>query len=194
MSGTTSRDLRLDADLALPGGRLRLGAGEVGELPDDPRYVAALTGEARDRRHRIHLDGWRADRRSPARRVRAGLVTVGVAPVAPDVTVVDHLAAVVPVATARRLVADTPRLAGLASRPAGLLSGGERRLLAWTMARVGTPGVVLLDRAGTGLDAEALSWADRVVAAWLTAGVALVVRVGRHEERRWLHNPAERSG
>lgn len=177
---------RLDARLGPPAGRLRLGAGEARELFDHPGPVAALQGHERRRGDRIRLDGRRLDRRSPSARVRAGLVTVGDAPVAPGVSVRDHLAAVTRPATAERLLAATPHLAGLGPRPAGLLSGGERRLLGWALAQALDPSVVLLDRAGSGLDAEALAWTVRVVAAWRARGTGVLVRVGRAEERRWL--------
>lgn len=177
---------RLDARLGPPAGRLRLGAGEALELPDHPAPVAALQGHERRREHRIRLDGRRLDRRSPSARVRAGLVTVGDAPVAPGVSVRDHLAAVTRPATAERLLAATPHLADLGPRPAGLLSGGERRLLGWALAQALDPSVVLLDRAGSGLDAEALAWTVRIVATWRARGTGVLVRVGRAEERRWL--------
>lgn len=181
-------ELRLDAELALPRGRLRLRAGDVAALPDDPRHVAALLGEDRAGRHHIDLDGRRLDRRSPAARVRAGLVAVGEAPVAPDVSVIDHLGAVLPAAHAATLLERTPRLDRLGDRPAGTLSGGERRLLAWTLARARQPSVLVLDRAGTGLDAVALDWATGLVAAWRAGGVAVLVRVGRSEEDAWLED------
>lgn len=178
--------LRLDARLDLPAGRVRVGAGEAVPLADDPAHVAALRGVDRRRAHRVVLDGRRLDHRPPSARVRAGLVAVGEAPVAPAVDVLDHLAAVVRRPTAERLLASTPWLAPLGARPAGLLSGGERRLLAWTMARALRPAVVLLDRAGTGLDPDALAWAGEVVGAWTATGVGVLVRIGRPEERRWL--------
>jgi hypothetical protein len=183
---------RLVADLALPGGRLRVAAGEAVRLPDDPRHLAALLGHDGDRRHHLVLDGRRLDRRGPAARVRAGLVAVGQAPVAADVTVLDHVASTMPRAAARALLTSTPRLAHLIDRPAGVLSGGERRLLAWAQASARTPAVVVLDRAGTGLDAHALDWATDTVGRWRRSGVGLLVRVGRREEQRWLASTVER--
>jgi ABC-type lipopolysaccharide export system ATPase subunit len=180
------RPVRLTARLDLPQGELEVAAGQAVALPDDPVHVAALVGDDRRRGHRLWLDGRRLDRRPPAGRVRAGLITVGDAPVAPELTVRDHLAAVVRPQAADRLLAATPHLAALGPRPAGQLSGGERRLLAWTLACALAPAVVVLDRAGTGLDATALAWAGEVVAGWRAAGVGLLVRVGRDEERAWL--------
>lgn len=179
----------LEMDLDLPAGRLRLDAGEVRELPDDPRHVAALLGPAPGD-HRLVLDGRALHRRGPAARVRAGLVTVGDAPVAPEVSVTDHLAAVAPLERARHVLATTPHLADRGGDPAGVLSGGERRLLAWALARVLTPRVVVLDRAGTGLDDDAMAFAAGQVATWAQESVGILVRIGRARERTWLAAPS----
>ena len=183
---------RLQAHLELPDGHLdvEVAPGAARELPDDPRAVAALMGGDRRRGHRVLLEGRRLDRRTLAARVRAGLVVVGEAPVAPEVSVRDHLAAVGSRSAADDLLAATPVLAPLGARPAGLLSGGERRLLAWTLARALQPLVVVLDRATTGLDPDALAWAGEVVTAWRAHGVGVLVRVGRPEERTWLSAPS----
>jgi branched-chain amino acid transport system permease protein len=176
--------LHLDApDLDLD---LSLAAGEVVELPDDDRAVAALTGTGRGE---LTLDGRSLRRRGPAGRVRAGLAVVAGVEVAPDVSVVDHLGAVVRLDEARRSLARVPGLAARADHPAGVLSGGERRLLAWLVAVVRDPRVVVLDRAGTGLDPAALDWATGQVGRWRAAGVVVLVRPGRAEERRWLTGP-----
>jgi ABC-type branched-subunit amino acid transport system ATPase component len=178
----------LELDLDLPEGRLRLHPGEVRALPDDARHVAALLGPAAGD-HRLVLAGRPLHRRGPAARVRAGLVAVGEAPVAPDLSVLEHLTAVAPVGEAREVLATTPHLAARGADPAGVLSGGERRLLAWALARVLGPKVVVLDRAGTGLDADALTFAGEQIAAWTAAGVGVLVRVGREQERAWLDPP-----
>jgi ABC-type branched-subunit amino acid transport system ATPase component len=180
--------VRLQARLDLPDGPLdvEVAPGDTQQLPDDPAVVAALLGHDRRRGHRVRLGGRRLDRRPVSARVRAGLVAVGQAPVAPEVSVRDHLAAVGSRSAADALLAATPVLAPLGARPAGMLSGGERRLLAWTLARALRPAVVVLDRAATGLDAAALAWADGVVADWRAHDVGVLVRVGRPEERRWL--------
>lgn len=185
-AATTPARLRARLDLPADHLDLEVPAGAAVELPDDPAPVAALVGRDGHRGHRIRLDGRRLDRRSVAARVRAGLVVVGEAPIAPRVVVRDHLAAVVSPASADRLLAATPVLAPLGARPAGLLSGGERRLLAWTLARALRPAVVVLDRAATGLDPTALAWADGLVADWRARDVGVLVRVGRPEERGWL--------
>lgn len=177
--------MRLDARLHLPTGVLDLAVdrGAVVEVP--PAAVRSLT-DRRDRRDRIRLDGRRIDRRATAGRVRAGLAFVTEAVVAPDVPVRDHLAASTGVRRADELVAGSPLLRGRGGDAAGVLSGGERRVLAVLRAAATDPRAVVLDGAGEGLDAVSLAWVEAWVARWRDAGVAVLVRPGRPEERTWL--------
>jgi ABC-type branched-subunit amino acid transport system ATPase component len=165
-------------------------AGEIVELVWE-EAVVALVGERRTRGDRIELAGRRLDRRGPAGRVKAGLAVVRGTEVAADVAVRDHLVAAAGRRRAAELLADTPWLVERGDAPAGVLSGGERRLLGWSLARAAAPRVVVLDRAGTGLDAAALAWAHHLVDAWLDHGVGIVVVVARPEERRWLTHRAD---
>jgi Fe-S cluster assembly ATPase SufC len=84
-----------------------------------------------------------------------------------------------------------PALADRATDPAGVLSGGERRILGWLVAASIGPRAVVLDRAGTGLDTTALAWAHGTIDGWLDAGVAVLVRPGRAEEHRWVTHRAD---
>lgn len=163
-----------------------VAAGEARLLDEAeaPVVVAALRGLT-VRGVTVAVDGRRLRTRGLAGRVRRGVAIVSGAPVAADVSVRDHLAAIVGSAAARDLLADAPLLAGRGDDPAGVLSGGERRVLAWLRARAVSPRAVLLDRAGEGLDAATLAWAGEVVTAWRADGVAVVVRAGRAEERAW---------
>jgi branched-chain amino acid transport system ATP-binding protein len=179
----------LEARLHLAGGtrRLDLPAGAVAEVDRD--VVTHLRARV-DRRDRIRVAGRRVDRQATAGRVRHGLALVTGAPVAGDVSVRDHLAAVTPRARADAIVDEAPLLAGRGGDPAGVLSGGERRVLALLRAAAVAPRVVVLDAAGAGLDAATLAWAGELVAGWRHAGAVVLVRVGRPEERRWLADPA----
>ncbi|WP_052665460.1 hypothetical protein [Nitriliruptor alkaliphilus] len=165
---------------------LDLVAGAAARLPDDDVVVRWFGGRRRaSPGDELRLDGRRLTHRSPAARVRAGLVVVGDPPLAPAVTLVDHLAAVTSHRAARTLLAEVPRLAGRGDDPAGVLSGGERRLLGWARAVLLEPTVVVLDRAGSGLDDDALRWAHGQVARWRAGGCVSLVRVGRAEELAW---------
>lgn len=150
-----------------------------------PVVVGALVGGWR-RPARVTLDGRALPARSLAARVHRGLGVVSGAPVAADVSVRDHLAALGPGRTVDPLLAEAPLLAGRGADPAGVLSGGERRVLAWLRTMALRPRAVLLDRAGEGLDTTTLAWAGGVVAAWTAEGVAVLVRPGRSEERTWV--------
>lgn len=163
---------------------LRVGRGEVHLLEDQPALLAVLVGHGPSG-WQVRVDGRPVRSQRTAARVRRGLAVVGPAPVAADVSVHDHLAAVVGSGRASALLGDSPLLAGRGADPAGVLSGGERRALAWLRAVAVAPVVVVLDRAGEGLDAATLDWAGEQVAAWCREDVAVVVHPGRSEERGW---------
>lgn len=142
-------------------------------------------------RHHVLLAGRRLDRRGQAARARAGLVGVGNGAVAPDVTVLDHLVAVCRRPEAQDRLAGAPLLAHRGADPAGVLSGGERRVLDWLVADALRPRALVLDRPATGLDPDALTWAHTLLDRWLDAGVAALLRVGRADESRWLDQRAD---
>lgn len=188
----TSSRVRLSAhlDVAEAAVELALPAGAVQRLPASDGVVAALADAQPTRAHRLALDGRRLERAGRARRVRAGLLVVGPPELAADVSVRDHLAAVARPRRADALLAQIPQLASRRNDPAGVLSGGERRLLGWLAAIALAPRCVVLDRAGTGLDPASLAWAHRVVDDWLAEGGVVLVRVGRDEEARWVDTTA----
>ncbi len=105
----------------------------------------------------------------------------------------DHLAAIAGVAEADRLLSGAPLLAGRGDDPTGVLSGGERRMLSWLVCLAVRPDAVLLDRSTAGFDADAQAWAADVVTAWRDAGVPVLVRPGRPEERRWASRRGDRA-
>ncbi len=173
------------------GWEAELPPGGGAPLPDEPALIGWFAGvEAPAPDDRLRVDGRELVRRGPVARLRAGLVVVGDPPLAPAVSVVDHLAAGTSMRRARQLLAATPHLARRAGDPAGILSGGERRLLGWTRAVLLGPRVVVLDRAGTGLDTVALAWATEQVGRWRANGAIALVRVGRAEEGVWTEGRA----
>lgn len=148
--------------------------------------VACLTGRRGPwRPRRLVVEGRSLGHRRTAARVRGGVVTIAPPVLAPQVSVRDHLAAAAPVDVAEARLAQVPRLAGRADVPAGVLSGGERQLVAWARAALVEPRVVVLDRAATGLDDEALAWATAQLDGWCARGGVALVRVGRAEEAAW---------
>lgn len=165
---------------------LQVAAGEVRLLggSEAAPVLATVLGTAA-RGAFVTVAGRRVRGRGLAGRVRHGLAVVAGAPVAADVSVADHLAAIVGARRALQLLGEAPLLADRGGDPAGVLSGGERRVLAWLRAQAVEPRAVMLDRAGEGLDAATMQWAARVVDAWASSGVAVVVHAGRAEERAW---------
>jgi ABC-type branched-subunit amino acid transport system ATPase component len=180
---------RPEPSLASDGGALdlRLERGDTATLPDVDAAIAWFAGPRGSRHGEVlEVDGRDLRRRSTASRVRAGLVVVSDPPLAPAVSVRDHLAAATSTSTATATIAQVPHLGERGDDPTGVLSGGERRLLGWARALLLTPRVVVLDRAATGLDAEAVAWATAQVERWRDDGVCVLVRVGRAEERPWV--------
>lgn len=184
---------RLHAELDLdPAVVLEVPGGRIDEVADH-RVVRAVTGlEPPPGRHRILLDGHRIDRRSPARRVAAGLGIVDDAPVASEVTVLDHLAASSSISRAEELLTGCPRLAGRGPDPAGWLSGGERCLLAWLVCEATDPAAVVLDGAFRGLDPSTTAWAERTLGAWIERGVAVLRHDRLSDDRSVTRRPVGR--
>lgn len=182
---------RLRARVAPDTRELRASAGEVIRLDDADALVPAVAGAGRRRPAVLEIDGRPIAGRSRARRVQAGLAVVSGTAVAPDLSVRDHLVAAGSAARADQLLGGSPLLEHRGDDPAGVLSGGERRVLAWLTAVAVEPRVVLLDRAGTGLDPDTLGWAHAIVDGWLDAGAVVLVRAGRPEEGRWVTHGAD---
>lgn len=177
----------LSAHLVLDDGVVEIGVERGGACLVTLAAVAALLGEDGGDEHRIILADRRLDGLDPAARVRAGLVAVRAdAPVAPEVSVRDHLGAVAPLRRVAAVLEEAPLLAGRGGLPAGVLSGGERRVLAWLRARLLDPVALVLDGAATGADEATLAWMAHEVVTHRRGGVAVLVRAGRPEERAWV--------
>lgn len=189
----------LDLDLAVPAGAAvdLTPVGVAGSEDVATARVAWLAGYRGPwRRRSLLLDGRPLGYRRAAARVRAGVVAVAPPVLAAEVSIRDHLAAAAPVARVDAVLAQVPRLRGRGDEPAGVLSGGERQMVAWARATLVAPRVLVLDRAATGLDGETFAWASAQVAAWRSAGCVVLVRVGRPDEAVWLaeERPSGRSG
>lgn len=192
----------VDVSFPVPGGvrQFSLGAGAATEVDAETVRVVAgpllggpVTSRAAYLRERwrphpttVRIRGRRIDHLSTAARIRRGLGVVSGSPVAAEVAVRDHLAVVASPEEVEDALAGAPLLAGRGGDPAGLLSGGERRVLSWLRVLLQHPMAVLLDHPTAGLDPDALRWAAEVVRRWRVEGVAVLLRAGRPEERAWL--------
>lgn len=154
------------------GPRREVAAGE--RVTVSAAEAALVTGIGLAPAGAVRLDGRSIARWSPARRARHGVAAVVDAPVAPEVAVRDHLAARVTVARASALVDACPLLAGRGDEPAGVLSGGERRALAWLRADALDPRVVVLADAEAGLDPATRAWTAGLVARWRERGAVVL--------------------
>ena len=181
----------LRARVRLPTGVRELSVERGGAALVDGPHADVVVGALLDRdpaAEEVELAGTSIRRLDVAARARRGLAVVGTGSVAPDLSVRDHLAAVTTPTRADELLADAPLLAGRGGAPAGVLSGGERRVLGFLRAQALDPVVVVLNRAGAGLDDDVLDWAGRRTASWRQHGIALVVRPARPEERGWARS------
>ena len=116
--------------------------------------TSSLTGD-------LYLDGVVATHWPPARRSQAGLRYVPFERnVFPGLSVLDNLRATAGAAATDSAFTRFPELARLAARPAGVLSGGERQLLAVACALWGRGRILLLDEPTHGL---APTLVDRVL-------------------------------
>jgi branched-chain amino acid transport system ATP-binding protein len=151
-----------DVSLAVPRGSIVavLGANGAGKTTT-LRAISGFIGldEARVSRGRILFEGEAIENRAPHVVAGRGLMLVPERDkVFPNLTVAENLDVVVSRATPaerrRReaLVFDAfPRLGRLRSREAGLVSGGERQMLAIGAALVSAPTLLLIDELSLGL-------------------------------------------
>ena len=166
-------------DVTVPSGRMvgMVGANGAGKST----LINALAGWSRGRptvRGTIRLDGEAMDGLPPHRRAARGLVLVPEGKgIFADLTVTENLALVRPPAdtTGRHVFSMDeifnlfPRLAERRSHRGGMLSGGERQMVAVSRALRAAPKVLLLDEPSAGL-------APRLVYELLATMRALVDR------------------
>ncbi|MBI1201086.1 MAG: ATP-binding cassette domain-containing protein [Rhodopseudomonas sp.] len=131
------------------------GAGKSTTL----RAISGFLGldDARVTEGAITFDGHRIENRPPHEIARRGVVLVPEREkVFQNLTVAENLAAPVPRAADKRRLEDQiyqffPRLADLRGRVGGLLSGGERQMLAIASALMCRPRLLMIDELSLGL-------------------------------------------
>ncbi|MDV9189985.1 ATP-binding cassette domain-containing protein [Streptomyces sp. SR27] len=157
-------------DLPVPAGTVTVLLGRNGS--GRTTALRALAGTVRLSAGRVVWRGADVTRLPAHARVRRGLCFVpDLEAVYPSLTVAENLALTAPGATA-----PYPELVPLLGRPAGTLSGGERRMLALSRALLAPRArVVLVDEPALGLAPPVAARTYRSLVALAVAGGAAVV-------------------
>lgn len=130
----------------------------------------------------VLLDGENVTRMRPNRRVRKGLGYVPQGQLCfPQMTTLENLQLVSTVRSEIDEVLDTfPALTGLLSRPAGLLSGGQRQQLAIARTLLGKPRLLILDEPTEGIQPNVVAEIEEVITGLTSRGDLTVLLVEQH--------------
>jgi branched-chain amino acid transport system ATP-binding protein len=168
----------------------RNGAGKSTLLLSITRVHKASSGS-------ILLDGLSVSNIGPCQVARAGVAFVReTAPVFTQSSVLDHLLVGRELAPRRgmtpipleELLATFPILAENLHRRAGLLSGGQRQLLALAVALSSRPRLLVLDEPSTGLAPEAAASVFDVIRALVRDGLSVLIA---EQNQDWLNAVAD---
>ncbi len=124
----------------------------------------------------------RSDRTALRPRVGVMLQSGGMHPGASAATLLDHVSSLYAVPLDTAALSERLGLSGLGRTPVRRLSGGEQRRLAFALAIVGRPELVILDEPTTGLDPQARLAVWDVVRELTLAGVTIVLTTHLLEE------------
>jgi ABC-type branched-subunit amino acid transport system ATPase component len=174
-------DVLAGVDISVDRGELVTVVGPNGA--GKSTLLKVIVGLLRPRAGSVRLRSRRLDRLAPHEIVSRG---VGYVPqlenVFPSLTVQENLemsAARTPRDEARRrideLLALFPAIAPARRRPAGLLSGGERQMVAMARALVSRPEVLLLDEPSAGLSPEYVELVFQKIVEIRRTGVSVLV-------------------
>ena len=169
-----------DVDLSVPkGGAAAVmghnGAGKTTLLRVAVGLIPVKSGT-------VLLDGEDVTRMRPNRRVRRGLGYVPQGQLCfPQMTTIENLQLVSNVRSEIDEVLDTfPALTGLLSRPAGLLSGGQRQQLAIARTLLGRPRLLILDEPTEGIQPNVVAEIEEVIVELTRRGDFTVLLVEQH--------------
>jgi ABC-2 type transport system ATP-binding protein len=148
--------------------------------------LAILLGLRRPDRGRAQLFG--DDPRLPSARAAIGVTPqeCGFPPTLRVVEILDLVRAHFPCPAARDDLLDRFRLAGVARRQAGGLSGGEQRRLALALAFAGRPRALFLDEPTSGLDVDARRAVWREIELYASGGGTVLVTTHQLDEAEAL--------
>ncbi len=169
-----------DVDLTVPaGGAVALmghnGAGKTTLLRVAVGLIPVRSGT-------VLLDGVDVTRTRPNRRTRSGLGYVPQGQLCfPQMTTLENLQLVSTTKSDIDGVLDTfPALTELLSRPAGLLSGGQRQQLAIARTLLGKPRLLILDEPTEGIQPNVVAEIEQVITDLTRRGDLTVVLVEQH--------------
>jgi urea transport system ATP-binding protein len=162
-----------DVDLAIPAGSGAAvlghnGAGKTTLLRVAVGLIPVKSGT-------VMLDGEDVTKMRPNRRVRKGIGYV------PQMTTMENLQLVSNVRSDIDEALDTfPALTDLLSRPAGLLSGGQRQQLSIARTLLGKPRMLILDEPTEGIQPNVVAEIEEVIVGLTARGDLTVLLVEQH--------------
>ncbi|MCB0965617.1 MAG: ATP-binding cassette domain-containing protein [Ilumatobacter sp.] len=169
-----------DVDLTVPAGGAAAvmghnGAGRTTVLRVAVGLIPVKSGK-------VFLDGKDITKARPNRRVREGLGYVPQGQLCfPQMTTLENLQLVSNVKSDIDGVLDTfPALTDLLSRPAGLLSGGQRQQLAIARTLLGKPRLLILDEPTEGIQPNVVAEIEQVIVDLTRRGDLTVLLVEQH--------------
>ncbi|MDE0805314.1 MAG: ATP-binding cassette domain-containing protein [Acidimicrobiales bacterium] len=169
-----------DVDVVVPSGGAAAIMGHNGAGKTTLLRVAV--GLVPVRSGRVLLDGEDVTRMVPNRRVARGLGYVPQGQLCfPQMTTLENLQLVTTVRSEIDEVLDTfPALADLLSRPAGLLSGGQRQQLSIARTLLTKPRLLILDEPTEGIQPNVVAEIEEVIADLTRRGDLTVLLVEQH--------------
>jgi urea transport system ATP-binding protein len=169
-----------DVDLSIPVGGAAAVMGHNGAGKSTLLRVAV--GLLPVRSGRVLLDGEDVTKLAPNRRVKRGLGYVPQGQLCfPQMTTLENLQLVSTTRSEIDEVLDTfPALASLLSRPAGLLSGGQRQQLAIARTLLTRPRLLILDEPTEGIQPNVVAEIEQVIVALTQRGDLTVLLVEQH--------------
>jgi urea transport system ATP-binding protein len=169
-----------DVDVAVPqGGAVAVmghnGAGKTTLLRVAVGLIPVRSGT-------VLLDGEDVTGTRPNRRVKRGLGYVPQGQLCfPQMTTIENLQLASNVKSDIDEVLDTfPALSGLLTRPAGLLSGGQRQQLAIARTLLGKPRLLILDEPTEGIQPNVVAEIEQVIVDLTRRGDLTVLLVEQH--------------
>jgi len=169
-----------DVDVAIPvgGGAAIMGHNGAGKTT----LLRVAVGLIPVKSGKVLLDGEDVTKLAPNQRVKRGLGYVPQGQLCfPQMTTLENMQLVTKVKSEIDEVLDTfPALTGLLSRPAGLLSGGQRQQLSIARTLLTKPRLLILDEPTEGIQPNVVAEIEQVIVDLTKRGDLTVLLVEQH--------------